>query len=88
LERLLKILSDSKVQSVQSTAIDLAVALIKDFRSSFYSSFIETVLPTCLSLLDVENLHLMDKVFALVAFGIKYLAKSIMEDIENYEPLA
>ena len=60
------------------------VALVKDFRGDIYEDFMSHILPKVIGTLDISNVELMDKVFTLVSFAVKYLTKSIKEDIERF----
>lgn len=35
-------------------------------------------------MIDAQNAELLDKVFTMISFGIKYLVKSIKDDIDNF----
>jgi hypothetical protein len=61
----------------------LLVAFVKDLRSEIYPEFMEQILPTLVSILDMQNLKLLDGVFSLLSFCFKYLLKPIKEDIFN-----
>lgn len=64
----------------KKVALDLLIALIKDLREEIYPSFKSLILPTALEAIDTQELALLDKVFTLVSFGIKYLVKPIIKD--------
>lgn len=39
---------------------------------------------TVIGALDISNVILVDKIFTLMSFGVKYLTKSIKDDLENF----
>jgi len=41
-------------------------------------------MPSVLGALDISNVILVDKIFTLMSFGVKYLTKSIKDDLENF----
>lgn len=41
-------------------------------------------MPSILFLIDIENVVLVDKVFTLISFGIKYLLKDIKSDLQRF----
>ena len=85
-ERLLTYLDSSSSSSklVQCGVVDLFVALVKDFRADIYEEFMAAILPKVVGSLDITNVELMDKVFTLVSFAVKYLTKSIKEDLPRF----
>jgi hypothetical protein len=60
------------------------VALVKDFRGDIYQEFLSLILPKVIGSLDISNVELMDKSFTLLSFGVKYLTKSIKDDLPNF----
>jgi hypothetical protein len=40
-------------------------------------------LPGVVNAIDIENLDLLDKIFSLLSFAMKYLLKQIKDDIVN-----
>jgi U3 small nucleolar RNA-associated protein 20 len=84
-ERLLFHLQSPDAQKVvQAGVIELFIALIKDFRSEIYQDFLNQIMPSVIGALDISNVILVDKIFTLMSFGVKYLTKSIKEDLENF----
>jgi hypothetical protein len=84
-ERLLFYLNSPESQKVvQAGVIDLFIALIKDFRGDIYDDFIKQIMPSMISALDISNVTLLDKVFTLLSFAVKYLTKSVKEDLDNF----
>ncbi len=41
-------------------------------------------MPNVIGALDISNVILVDKIFTLMSFAIKYLTKSIKDDLENF----
>ena len=41
-------------------------------------------MPSVIGALDISNVILVDKIFTLMSFGVKYLTKSIKDDLENF----
>ena len=41
-------------------------------------------MPSMINALDISNVTLLDKVFTLLSFAVKYITKSIKEDLENF----
>jgi U3 small nucleolar RNA-associated protein 20 len=41
-------------------------------------------MPSVINALDITNAILVDKIFTLMSFGVKYLTKSIKDDLENF----
>lgn len=41
-------------------------------------------MPNVIGALDITNVTLVDKIFTLLSFAVKYLTKSIKEDISNF----
>lgn len=76
--------SSSSSKLVQCGVVDLFVALVKDFRADIYEEFMTAILPKVVGSLDITNVELMDKVFTLVSFAVKYLTKSIKEDLPRF----
>lgn len=68
----------------KSIALDLLIALIKDLREEIYDSFKSRILPRALEVIDTQDIHLLDKVFTMVSFAIKYLAKPIIKDFREF----
>ena len=64
--------------------MDLLIALIKDLRDDVYGAFKVHILPKAIEVIDTQNIQLLDKVFTLISFGIKYLVKPIMADFQNF----
>jgi hypothetical protein len=84
-ERLLHYLSSPESQKViQAGVVDLFIALIKDFRADIYQDFIKQILPSMICALDISNVTLLDKIFTLLSFAVKYLTKSIKEDLDSF----
>ncbi|TNV87999.1 hypothetical protein FGO68_gene14880 [Halteria grandinella] len=82
IERLLHYLEQpDTVKIVQTGVIDLFIALIKDFRTDIYQDFLTLILPRVISSLDISNVQLLDKIFTLISFSVKYLTRSIKEDL-------
>lgn len=69
---------------VQTGVIDLFIALIKDFRTDIYQDFLTLILPRMIQSLDMSNVQLLDKIFTLLSFAVKYLTRSIKEDLQNF----
>ena len=44
-------------------------------------------MPAAIALLDVEKVTLVDKIFTMISFGVKYLAKEIKADIPRFYDL-
>lgn len=42
------------------------------------------IMPRVIGVLDITNVALMDKIFTLLSFGVKYLTRSIKEDINSF----
>lgn len=38
-------------------------------------------------MIDISNVTLLDKIFTMLSFSIKYLAKPIKEDLDNFYSL-
>jgi U3 small nucleolar RNA-associated protein 20 len=84
-EKLLGHLSNPESQRVvQAGVVELSIALIKDFRGDIYAEFVAQILPSMLNALDITNVQLLDKVFTLLSFAVKYLTKSIKDDLEGF----
>lgn len=84
-EKLLHYLSSPESQKViQAGVVDLFIALIKDFRADIYQDFIKQILPSMISALDISNVTLLDKIFTLLSFAVKYLTKSIKDDLDSF----
>jgi U3 small nucleolar RNA-associated protein 20 len=84
-EKLLGHLSNPESQRVvQAGVVELFIALIKDFRGDIYAEFVAQILPSMLNALDITNVQLLDKVFTLLSFAVKYLTKSIKDDLEGF----
>ena len=69
---------------IQGKVVDLLIALIKDLRQDIYQEFIEEIMPTVISIINVQSLQLLDHVFTLFSFSFKYLLKPIRDDIQNF----
>ncbi len=41
-------------------------------------------MPSMINALDISNVTLLDKVFTLLSFAVKYITESIKEDLENF----
>jgi hypothetical protein len=41
-------------------------------------------MPKIIEAIDISNIELVDKIFTLLSFGVKYLARSIKEDLETF----
>jgi hypothetical protein len=41
-------------------------------------------MPAVISSIDITNVILLDRVFTMISFAIKYLTKAIKDDIENF----
>lgn len=68
----------------KSIALDLIIALIKDLREEIYESFKSQILPKSLEVIDTQDINLLDKVFTMISFGIKYLVKPITKDFQVF----
>ena len=44
-------------------------------------------MPEAITLIDVQNVQLLDKIFTLFSFSFKYLIKEIRADIKNFYEL-
>lgn len=64
--------------------LDLFVCLIKDLRQDVYPAFLEKVLPATVAQIDCRNLLLLDHIFSMLSFAMKYLVKNIKHDIERF----
>ena len=65
------------VQALQLISIELLITLIKDFRQDIYEDFVTKIMPATISIIDMQKIDVIDKVFTLISFGIKYLSRSI-----------
>lgn len=81
--KLLGYIKNDALKVVHTGVIDLIIALIKDMRHDIYEEFLQQILPSVIQVLDASNLKMMDKIFQLLSFSFKYLAKPIKSDIEN-----
>ena len=81
--KLLVHLSNPSLKPVYHSILELLVALVKDLRSEIYQEFLNEILPSVISVLDAQNLTLLDGVFSFLSFSFKYLLKPIKEDIFN-----
>ena len=61
--------------------LDLLIALIKDLREEIYQDFVSIILPAALNSIDSQNVRLLDKIFTMISFALKYLVKSILGDL-------
>ena len=41
-------------------------------------------MPEAISLLDIEKVALVDKIFTMISFGIKYLIRDIKSDLPRF----
>ncbi len=41
-------------------------------------------MPNMINALDISNVTLLDKIFTLLSFAVKYITKSIKDDLENF----
>ena len=64
--------------------INLFIALIKDFRGDIYQDFLESIMPKIIGALDISDISLVDRVFTLLSFAVKYLVRSIKDDLTNF----
>jgi hypothetical protein len=71
-------------EAVTLTAIDLVVALIKDLRGDIYPEFMKRILPKLVTLIDINNTSLLDKVFICFSYAFKYLLTSILKDFPRF----
>ncbi len=76
--------TETSIKVVQAGVIDLFIALIKDFRGDIYQDFLKMIMPNVISALDISNVTLVDKIFTLLSFGVKYLTKYIKDDLRNF----
>ena len=60
------------------------MALVKDFRGDIYEDFLNLIMPRVIASLDISNVALVDKIFTLLSFAVKYLTRSIKDDIERF----
>lgn len=60
------------------------IALIKDLRQDIYPDFMHKILPGVISILDCNNLPLLDSVFSLLSFSFKYLLNPLREDLTQF----
>ena len=60
------------------------MALVKDFRGDIYEDLLALIMPRVIAVLDISNVELVEKVFTLLSFGVKYLTKAIKDDIERF----
>lgn len=67
---------------VRGKVLELLIALIKDLRQDAYADFKEQIMPAVISIIDIQNIAIMDKVFTLFSFCFKYLLRPIREDFE------
>ncbi|CDW84473.1 small subunit processome component 20 homolog [Stylonychia lemnae] len=72
------------IYAIQISVLDLLIALIKDFRQDIYQEFLNMIMPAVISVIDMQKIQILDKVFTVISFGVKYLNKSIKEDLENF----
>lgn len=84
IDKLMQLLQEQSLKVIQATIIDLCIALIKDLRSDIYEEFVRQLMPQVISLIEVSNVTLLDKIFTMISFGIKYLLKSVKDDIRNF----
>ena len=80
-------LKETEAKAIQSTIIQMLIALVKDFRQDIYKEFVELILPSLIELLDITNLESVDTFFTLFSFCIKYLLKDIRSDLKNFYPI-
>ena len=71
-------------QVISGKVLELIIALIKDLRHDAYPEFKEQIMPHVIQVVDVQNVHILDKVFTLFSFCFKYLLKPIREDIHSF----
>jgi hypothetical protein len=64
--------------------LDLTIAFIKDLRSDVYDQFVTQILPQAIAMLDIQNVPLVDKVFTMISFAIKYLIRDIKGDLKKF----
>ena len=81
--KLLGFLSNPSLKVVTCTVLDLIIAIVKDLRQDVYEPFINSILPHVIESIDASNLDSLDKIFSLLSFCLKYLIKSIRENLKT-----
>lgn len=75
IKKLLHYLTLDSLKGARCAVLDLMIALIKDLREDIYKPFMNQILPGVVAAIDIENLDLLDKIFSLLSFAMKYLLK-------------
>ena len=69
---------------LKGKVLEMLIALIKDLRQDAYTDFKEQIMPAVISIIDTQNVTILDKVFTLFSFSFKYLLKPIRDDLEGF----
>jgi hypothetical protein len=84
-KKLLSYLRNDNYENVlKGCVLELFIALIKDLRQDIYTEFVQLILPSVIEVLDVTNLLLLDKIFTLFSYSMKYLLKQVRSDVANF----
>ena len=76
-----------------SILLEFIIALIKDTRQLIFPLFLSKIMPKLISVLKIEDVETLDKVFTVFAYGFKFLQKKMIENLRDvylcyYELLA
>jgi len=69
---------------IKGKVLELLIALIKDLRGDIYDDFKRLIMPQVISIIDVQNIGVMESIFTLFSYSFKYLLKSIRADIKCF----
>lgn len=78
------ILSRLTSKTIRSSLLKLLPPLIRDCQSDIFKIFCDEILMKLLSLIEIQNLELLEGVFLVLAYGLKYLFSRILKDFKLF----
>eukprot|EP01022_Parablepharisma_sp_SALTPOND_P019565 TRINITY_DN3364_c0_g1_i1.p1 TRINITY_DN3364_c0_g1~~TRINITY_DN3364_c0_g1_i1.p1 ORF type:complete len:2939 (+),score=366.03 TRINITY_DN3364_c0_g1_i1:184-9000(+) len=80
-------------QRCTEALLDFIIALIKDTRQLIFPIFLSKIMPKLISVVRIEEVEILDKIFTAFSYAFKFLQRQIMENLKQvylcyYELLA
>jgi len=67
-----------------SIILKLFAPLIRDCQSEIFQIFCQDILMKLLSMIDIKNLDILEDVFLVLAYALKYLFQKIMKEFKSF----
>ena len=80
-------LSKMSSKMLRSLILKLFPPLIRDCQSEIFQLFCQEILMKLLSLIDIKNLDILEDVFLVLAYALKYLFNKIMKEFKIFYDL-